>query len=128
MRIFDVDLIEDRDENWLKRFVGIFNLVLQYLRDAFNGDISTLNLKAQVLEFKAKDLGSPPQYPMFRTPKTKKGQVVGVFVCRIWQDNQQPFDMANSVTWHQEGIDLVIDNVQGATQGVNVRLLALYGE
>ena len=128
MRLFDVDLIEERDESWIKRFVGIFNLVLQYLRDAFNGDISTLNLKAQVIEFKAKDLGIPSQYPMFRTPKTKKGEVVGVFVCRLWQDNQQPLDVNSSVTWHTENSDIVIDNVQGTTQGVNVRLLALYGE
>lgn len=129
MRLFDVDLIEKSPEDsFLKKVVEILNLMIQYVRDAFNGDISTLNLKAQVIEFKAKDLGFPPQYPMFRTPKTKKGKIVGVFVCRIWLDNQQSLDNLSTAVWSEEGDTLVIENVQGATQGANVRLLALYGE
>lgn len=127
---FEKVLSQDVEDSptWFSRVLSPLNRLFEYIKEAFDANISTANLKVQVFTLRTSGLvGFPPVYPLAVVKKTRKGNIVGIFVCTIFRDDGQVWDSLNTVIWHQDGDNIFIDNVQGAA-GVllNIRLLALY--
>lgn len=131
MRKYDFEkvLSQDVEESptWFTRVLNPLNRLFEYIKEAFDGNISTQNLKCQVFTLRTAGLGIPPVYPLAVVKKTRSGNIVAIVVASMFRDDGQVWDVLNTVIWHQDGDNIFIDNVQGLT-GVllNVRLLALY--
>lgn len=127
---FERNLKNDSGESpsWFSGVLENLNRLFDYIYEAFRGNISTENLKVQVIEFQSTGLsGFPPQYPLAVIPKKRRGKVVGVFVCFLQRVDGQVWDSLNTVIWHEDNDNIIIDNIQGvAGPLLNVRLLALY--
>lgn len=127
---FEKVLSQDVEESpkWFSRVLSPLNRLFEYIKEAFDANISTMNLKVQVFTLRSTGLsGFPPVYPLAVVKKTRKGDIVGIFVCSIYKDDGQVWDSLNTVIWHQDGDNIFIDNVQGvAGPLLNIRLLALY--
>lgn len=131
MRLPDFEKVLSQDVGdspaWFLRVLSPLNRLFEYIKEAFNANISVSNLKAQVFTLRTYGFTAPPVYPLSVIKKTRKGNIVGVFVCSIYADDGQVWDSLNTVIWHQDGDNIFIDNVKGVTGSLlNVRLLALY--
>lgn len=131
MRLPDFEKVLHQDQetpSWFGKILEQLNRLFEYAIEAFNGNISLQNLKVQVIEFQSSGLtGFPPQYPLQVVAKKKKGRVIAVWVAGLFLPNGNVWDSLNTVMWHEDGDNIVIDNVQGvAGPTLNIRLLALY--
>lgn len=127
---FEKVLSQDVEEapTWFTRILTPLNRLFEYIKEAFDSNISTQNIKCQIFTLRTSGLtGFPPAYPLAVVKKNRKGNIVAIVVATIFRDDGQVWDSLNTVIWHQDGDNIFIDNVQGAA-GVllNIRLLALY--
>lgn len=127
---FEKVLSQDVDEapTWFNRVLSPLNRLFEYVKEAFNANISVENLKVQIITLRSSGLsGFPPAYPLAVVKKTRKGNIIAIIVATIFRDDGQVWDSLNTVIWHQDGDNIFIDNVQGvAGPLLNIRLLALY--
>ncbi len=127
---FEKVLKQDVEESpsWFSQVLEPLNRLFEYIKEAFDSNISVANLKAQVFTLRTSGIiGFPPPYPLAVIKKTRKGNVVAVWVATVFQDNGQIYDSLYTAIWHQDGENIIIDNVQGtAGTFLNIRLLALY--
>lgn len=113
---------------WFGGVLEPLNRLFEYIKEAFNSNISVINLKAQVIEFQSAGLvGFPPVYPLLVVKKTRKGNIVSITVAKMTRANGDVWDSLSTVVWHEDGENIFIDNVQGVAGALlNIRLLALY--
>lgn len=127
---FEKVLKQDVEESptWFSQVLEPLNRLFEYIKEAFDSNISVANLKAQVFTLRTSGItGFPPPYPLAVIKKTRKGNVVAVWVATVFQDNGQIYDSLYTAIWHQDGENIIIDNVQGtAGTFLNIRLFALY--
>jgi hypothetical protein len=127
---FEKVLKQDVEESpsWFSQVLEPLNRLFEYIKEAFDSNISVQNLKVQVITLRSSGLvGFPPVYPLAVVKKTRKGTIIAIIVATIFRDDGQVWDSLNTVIWHQDGENIFIDNVQGvAGPLLNIRLLALY--
>lgn len=125
-KVLKQDVVEA--PKWFGGVLDPLNRLFEYIKEAFNSNISAINLKAQVIEFQSAGFtGFPPAYPLLVVKKTRKGKVVLVVVAQMTLANGGIWDSLSTVIWHEDGDNIFIDNVQGVAGALlNIRLLALY--
>lgn len=115
MRFPDFERILGQDSklpDWFKTLWEPINRLLEYIKEAFNGEISVQNCKIQMISYR---FTAP--FTQTRFPKTKKGRVLAVYIAQIRKANFDPQGGGTSLDWYDDGEDIVIQGVYSVGSG-----------
>ena len=108
---------------WIESLLYPFNRIIQFLIDAFNGNISVQNLNVQTLEF---SVTAP--FILTRFAKSKGDRVYMVMVAQILKSTGEVVGAPVSIDWFEENNSVVVSNIFGLTTGQSYqcKLAVLY--
>lgn len=97
--------------------------MIQYLKQAFNGNIGASNLSIQTIMLR---IEAPFQET--KIAKDKPDSVYTVQVAQILDQDGNPLTGQSGVLWYEDGNSIVITDILGLVVSVvyNIKLMALY--
>lgn len=109
--------------SWVEVLLGPINQMIEFLLNAFKGNISVQNLNVQTLTI---PVTAP--FQMTRFAKTKPDPIYGVFLNQIMKDDGTVVGALTGIDWYEDGNSFVVTNIFGLTNGVKyqVKLMVLY--
>jgi len=98
---------------WIEVILDPFNDMIQFIIDAFKGNIGVLNLNVQTINF-------PIEAPFVQTRflKKKSDRVYTVQIAQILKSDGTPVGAATGINWYEDGTSIVVTDIFGLTNGV----------
>lgn len=120
----EIQVRDLRDSSpFLQVILEPLNQMIQYLKQAFNGNIGASNLSIQTIMLR---IEAPFQET--RIAKDKPDSVYTVQVAQILDQDGNPLTGQSGVLWYEDGNSIVITDILGLVVSVvyNIKLMALY--
>lgn len=108
--------------SWFSQVLEPLNRLFEYISEAFRGNISTENLKVQLITY-------PFSTPFIRTSfqKTRKGNVVALFISQIRTSGGGPQGGGTSMDWFDNGDEIVVEGLYSIGVGsFIIKFMAFY--
>lgn len=108
--------------SWLDILLSPFNELIQFILDAFKGNISTQNLSLQIIDFTF-----TPPFQETRFLKSKSDPIQGVWIVNVRKTDGTIGGGYSGLDWVEEGGELVINGIYtslGAER--KVRIFVMY--
>lgn len=122
---FEKVLQQDVEEapKWFYKVLEPLNRLFEYVKEAFESNISVSNLKLQVIDY---TFTAP--FTKLGFQKTKKDPVLGVYLAQIIQSDGTPAVGNAGFDWHEESGQIFIDGIYslGVGQDFKVKFFAMY--
>lgn len=97
---------------WIEVLLSPFNDIIQFLIDAFKGNISISNLNIQKIDY---EFTAPFVATTFA--KTKNEPVQGVQMVQLCKPNLQPHGGNQGFDWAEQGNNVIIQGIYGLNPG-----------
>lgn len=111
----------DDAPSWLEILLSPFNDMIQFILDAFKGNIGTRNLSLQIIDF---TFTAPFQETRFL--KTKPDPIQGVWVAQISRPDGSPAGGFTGFDWGEEAGYLVIKGIYSIGGNYKIRFFVMY--
>lgn len=125
LRKADFRIVQKEDlpdsPSWIMTLLDPFNDMLQFMIDAFNGNIGTKNMSLQVI-----DMSFTAPFPTTSFLKTKSDPIQGVFIVRMSRPNGTTAGTWSSMNWKEESSNVVISDIVTGVGDFQVRFFVMY--
>ena len=122
---FEKVLSQDIEEapKWFNQILEPLNRLFEYVKEAFESNISVTNLKLQVIDYQ---FTAP--FTTLGFQKTKKDPVQGVYLAQLIKSDGTPAVGNAGFDWHEANGQIFIDGIYSLGVGTSfkVRFFALY--
>jgi hypothetical protein len=107
---------------WVNNLLEPFNQIIQFLIDAFNGNIGAKNLSLQIIDF---NFTAP--FVERRFPKTKSDPIQGVWLVKLSGQDGSATGGNTGYDWREDDGNVVISGIYLIGAGnFNVKFFVMY--
>lgn len=108
--------------SWLDTLLSPLNELIQFILDAFKGNIGAQNLSLQIIDF---NFTAP--FVERRFPKIKTDPIQGVWLTKLSRQDGSPTGGNTGYDWREEGGNIVISGIYSIGAGnFNVKFFVMY--
>lgn len=108
--------------DWVNNLLEPFNQIIQFLIDAFNGNIGAKNLALQIIDF---NFTAP--FTETRFPKTKSDPIQGVWLVKLSRQDGTATGGNTGYDWREDDGNIVISGIYSIGAGnFNVKFFVMY--